>query len=153
MIVHVNPASLLMTVRLSVPASFINVDLEIEASFDLTLIAHGMGDKVFVLFCGEEDGRFRLCAEPLINNALSDDQAACTEWLLSALEALPDAAKTLLPACTRRVLDYGFEGGVEEIPFTCDVSPAHLGRMVTLDLSMRISVYPFREPDPSLMVE
>jgi len=41
-------------------ASFLNLDLEIDATTDLAPLAECLKDQVFVLYCGPSDSGFRL---------------------------------------------------------------------------------------------
>lgn len=132
----------------SVPASFLNLDLELESSSDLDPLAKELARSVFVLYCGPMEGGFKLSAEPVIGGALSTSAGACTEHFLSALESLSPAGAVLLQNCTSRVFDYGFDGGLEANPIHTDVGCTHLARMATLGIDLRITTYPYRAAEP-----
>ena len=53
-----------MSQAVSVAASFLNLDLELEASADLASIAESFARRVFVLYCGAAGSGFRLSVEP-----------------------------------------------------------------------------------------
>lgn len=126
------------------PPSFLNLDLEIDAAFDLADLAAHFAGKAFILFQGQTETEFHLTLEPLIDGALSADPAACTEHLLSAIEALPDAVRGLWHACDFRVFDYGFEGGYEAPPICMDLPAPVLARAAKAGLSIRFTLYPFQ---------
>lgn len=132
----------------SVAASFLNLDLELEASTDLTSIAESFDRRVFVLYCGEVGSGFRLSVEPVIDGSLSRDPIACTEYFLRLLEGLQQAHGDLWRSCSSRTFDYGFDGGLEENPFHTNLHADHLSRMANLGIELRITVYPYRASEP-----
>lgn len=134
----------MMSDKRSVAASFLNLDLEVEASADLTFIAESFGSKVYVLYAGEVEGGFRLSIEPIIDGSLSGDPMACTEHVLRLIEGLSAELKKLWQSCKSRTFDYGFDGGLEENPLHTNISSDHLARMANLGIDLRITVYPFR---------
>jgi hypothetical protein len=132
----------------SIAASFLNLDLELEASTDLAALAESFGGKVYVLYSGEVDGGFRLSIEPVIDGSLSGDPVACTEYFLLLIEGLSSEHKALWRSCKSKTFDYGFDGGLEESPLHTNISPDHLARMANLGLELRITIYPFRAAEP-----
>ncbi|MFN8849996.1 MAG: hypothetical protein ACK5W4_09890 [Inhella sp.] len=122
-----------------------NLDLEIEAAFDLEPLAKHFEGHAFVLFLGNTEAGFRLALEPLIKGELNADPVACTEHFLAVLEDLQGEAQVLWSACNSRVLDYGFDGGLEFPPIHIDLPALLLARSAKLGLCQRITVYPFRE--------
>lgn len=137
-----------MSQSLSVAASFLNLDLELEASTDLASIAVSFGRRVFVLYCGEAGSGFRLSVEPVIDGGLSGDPFACTEYFLGLLEGLQQQHGDLWRSCSSRTFDYGFDGGLEENPFHTKIHADHLARMASLGIELRITVYPYRASEP-----
>lgn len=128
----------------SAAASFINLDLELESDEDLAPLAAHFGNKVFVLHCEEDAGRFRLALEAVIRGALSEDAAACTEHFLTLLDALPPPLQALWQRCDRRVFDYGFEGGTDGPPCLALLGSDQLRRIAGFAADLRITVYPFQ---------
>nr|WP_295782066.1 hypothetical protein [Rhodoferax sp.] len=128
----------------SIAASFLNLDLELEASTDLAVIAESFGGRVYILYSGEVGGGFRLSIEPVIDGSLSGDPVACTEYFLLLIEGLSSEHKALWRSCTSKTFDYGFDGGLEESPLHTNIRPDHLARMANLGLELRITIYPFR---------
>ena len=137
-----------MSQSLSVSASFLNLDMELEASFDLAPLAESLGQNVFVLYCGETEGGYRLSVEPVIGGGLNGNPAACTEYFVSLLEDLSKDQKNIWQSCSSRMFDYGFDGGFEENPLHTDISLGHLARMAKLGIEVRITIYPFRGNEP-----
>ena len=137
-----------MSQSLSTPASFLNLDLELEAFTDLASIAESFGRRVFVLYCGDVGSGFRLSVEPIIDGGLSGDPHACTEYFLDLIEGLQRAHGDLWRSCSARVFDYGFDGGLEENPIQTNIPSHHLARMANLGIEFRITVYPYRASEP-----
>lgn len=126
-------------------ALFLNLDLEVDATFDLESLAKHFEGRAFVLFSGPIESRFRLTLEPLVNGTLNSDPVACTEHFLRILEALPKDLMDAWTSCTSRVLDYGFDGGLESPPLHVTLPASMLARTAKLGLALRITVYPFRD--------
>lgn len=127
-----------------VPATFLNLDLELEAAVDLAPLAACFGAKVFVLYCGKVGDGFRLSVEPVIEGKLGDDPLACTTYFLDLIDGLSTNEKALWKLCTSRTFDYGFDGGLEENPLQTNLELAYLTRIVKLGIQIRITVYPHR---------
>lgn len=129
----------------SYPASFINLDLEVHAVFDLTPIADFMINKTFVLFNGPTDSGFHLSLEPLIEGALSSDLVECTHHFIALLMALPPELKVLWRSSNSRVFDYGFEGGVECPPLSATLPADVLSKLALLEADVNITLYPWHK--------
>lgn len=129
----------------SSPAAFLNLDLEIDSSSDLSPLAAHLADQVFVLFCGEIDRGFRLVLEPTLTAPLSQDPLACTEHFLRLLSTLPEDLETLWRSATSRVFDYGVDGGLAQPPLETTIPADLLLAIAQLGAGMRVTVYPFRE--------
>ena len=137
-----------MSEAASVPASFINLDLELESSGELVELEEEPGRGAYVLHSGPIPGGYRLALEPLIDGTLNADPLACTEHFLSRIEALSPAALAVFSACASRVFDYGFDGGLEENPIRTDLSSGTLARVAALRIDIRITPYPYRAAEP-----
>ncbi|WP_316203432.1 hypothetical protein [Bradyrhizobium sp. SZCCHNS3051] len=123
---------------------FLNLDLVLTSSTDLTpLIAH-LDQSVHVLHHREHEQKFLLVLET--NETVSPHPITCTEQFLTVIEALSAPAKALWNGCTSRTFSYGFEGG-REFPALDTTIPADLLlRIATLGAAIDIAVYPFRNP-------
>ena len=87
--VDVKPQALSMSNLASSPASFLNLDLELECPVSLAPLARHFGNRVMVLHCGPGANGEHLSVEPLVGGQLNPDPAACTEHMLDLLEGLP----------------------------------------------------------------
>jgi hypothetical protein len=137
-----------MSETMSVPAVFINLDLELESSSDLAPLVKELGHQVFVLFCGQVSEGFRLTVEPLIDGSFNTSASACTEHFLALLEGLSPDGAAILRGCAVRVFDYGFDGGLDANPIHTDLCTSYLARMVALGIDIRITTYPYRAAVP-----
>lgn len=137
-----------MSEAASAPASFLNLDLELESDRELPVLEKELGRGSHILYSGPVPGGYRLALEPLVDGKLNADADACTEHFLSMLEALPDSGRAEFSACRSRVFDYGFDGGLEANPIRTDLSSGHVGRIAALGLTVRITTYPYRAAEP-----
>jgi hypothetical protein len=126
------------------PASFLNLDLELEASTSLEPLHDHLKPRSHILFSGKSKNGYRLALEPVIRGRLSGNASACTKRFLAALEALPSPLAKLLRQCKTKVFDYGFDGGLESGPLAVTLSNEQLSRISRLGIEVRITVYPYR---------
>jgi len=133
---------------MSAPASFINLDLELESSEELVALEEELRSGAYVLYSGPVPGGYRLALEPLIVGTLNGDPTSCTEHFLSKLEALSGTAHAKFLKCHSRIFDYGFDGGLEANPIQTDLCSRTLARMVALGIDLRITTYPYRAAEP-----
>lgn len=132
----------------SVPASFLNLDLELESSEELVALEEELRSGAYVLYSGPAPEGYRLALEPLIAGTLNGDSSSCTEHFLSRLEGLSGTARAEFVGCHSRVFDYGFDGGLEANPIRTDLSRGTLARMAALGIDVRITIYPYRAAEP-----
>jgi hypothetical protein len=125
-------------------ASFLNLDLELNAAASLSRLAKHLESSSYVLYNGVVKGSYRLCAEPAIDGNLSKSLRACTSHFLDVLETLPNDLAAIFKRCKSRVFDYGFDGGLESKPLSVNISASQLARIVRLGVQVRITVYPHR---------
>jgi hypothetical protein len=125
-------------------ASFLNLDLELRSSDDLSPLAKHLGKYAFILHNGKVKSTHLLCAEPLINGGLSRSIRDCTNYFLQVLETLPTEYSHYFHHCKSRVFDYGFDGGLEAKPLSVNISSGHIARISQLGIKIRLTVYPYR---------
>ena len=129
----------------SEPASFLNLDLEIESTTSLSRLGDHLKKSSYVLSVGRTRNGHRLTAEPVIRGRLSANAKACTKHFLDLLENLPEDLAKLFRRAKVRVFDYGFDGGLESNPIAIDISQEHLARIAQLGIEVRVTVYPYRK--------
>ena len=66
--------------------------------------------------------------------------------MIAAVEALPDELRSSWDRCSLRELDIGYDCGTHPWGFTQSLPPELLRRVAALDASLRITIYPEREP-------
>lgn len=117
-----------------------NVDLVLRADVDLSPLLAELGERVMSLNPGapHTEATLELDHEGGPNAAIN---AFC-----EVVESLSPAGRELWDRCRGRVLDAGFEAGVDPWPFTSDIEAATLGRAARLGASLKITIYPYREP-------
>src|SRR6266568_1316345 len=113
-------------------ASFLNLDLELNATARLSRLAKHLEGSAYILYNGAVKGSYRLCAEPVIGGNLSKSPRACTAHFLDVLEALPNDLAAIFRRCKSRVFDYGFDGGLESKPLAVNISASQLARIARL---------------------
>ena len=134
-----------MNKTLSSPAEFLNLDLELTSIVDLNpLVAH-FGNNVFVLINEENENGYFLCLEPIIEGTLSDNIENCINHFIQLVSELPNELIEIWNSCTLRVFDFGFDGGLEELPLHTTITAESLNKIVHINAEIRITIYPFRE--------
>lgn len=137
-----------MTTLEKCATSFINLDLELLSPLNLTPIKDHWGSSVFPLTCDFFESDFYLCVEPILSEEASNTVYYCTEAMLHVLEHLPIEYKILLDSYTSRVFDYGFDVGANDTPlFQIELSPSQLARIAALDITIRVTIYPYSPND------
>ena len=129
----------------SEPASFLNLDLEIESATSLSRLGDHLKRSSYVLCVERTRKGYRLAAEPVIRGRLSTNARACTKHFLDLLENLPEDLAKLFRRTKVRVFDYGFDGGLESKPIAIDISNKQLARIAQLGIDVRVTVYPYRK--------
>lgn len=136
--------------QVSVPASFLNLDLELKSATSLDAFVQHLAGEVFVLINEKVDGLYFLGLEPIIDGSLCSDLEECTRYFLELLNTLPTEMRAVWNNCTSRVFDYGFDGGVESIPLSTTLSTKSLFEIAQLGAEIRITIYPYREQNEGL---
>lgn len=137
-----------MSKAASAPAFFLNLDLEMESSTDLSQLAVELGRRAIVLYRGPILNGYRLSLEPDIDGRLDADPALCTEHFLGMLESLTAKCAEEFRGCRSRVFDYGFDGGLESNPIHTELTSRQLARIAALGVDVRITIYPYRAGEP-----
>lgn len=127
------------------PATFVNLDLEIQSEESLNPLAEYLSDCAFVLYNGETDEGYELTVEPILDGKLSEDPGSCTDEFLRLLDSLPDQLVALFRRCRSRIFDYGFDGGLEAAPLAASLAAEQLSRIAAWGIDLRVTVYPYRE--------
>jgi hypothetical protein len=132
----------------SAPAFFLNLDLEMESSTDLSQLAEELGRRAILLYHGPILNGYRLSLEPAIDGTVNADAAMCTEHFLGMLESLTANCAEEFRGCRSRVFDYGFDGGLEANRIHAELTSSQLARIAALGVDVRITIYPYRADEP-----
>lgn len=139
---------------------FLNVDLDIKSSSDLSLIASFLGDRVWILYNDiiAPGGLYLLSLEPNPKREISNNPERYIRYLVDLIDSLPPNLMKLWNKSASRVFDIGFRGGVvpqsesndecQEIKvYKADLSPKIAAKLSRLRATIRITVYPYN-PEP-----
>ncbi len=122
---------------------YLNVDLDLEAPFDLGELAHALGS-VFVLHQTHESPF--VCSLELADDDLNFDDTL-TGWI-GRIEALDPSACSAWQRCTKRVLSLGVQSGLGPSSIHYDV-PSHLvARLAAIGASLELTIYGARYQAP-----
>lgn len=129
---------------------FLNVDLELESTSDLSPLSQHFGEEVCVLFGGWVGERYVLSLEttsetPCPSGALDAD--AVIHDFIALVSALPLPLRSLWDGCCSRVFDIGIDAGTAPFPFRQDVPEVTLQNASSVGAALRITVYPYA-PEP-----
>jgi hypothetical protein len=69
--------------------------------------------------------------------------------MVAVVESLGEAHRSVWQGCTRREFNIGYDCGAEPWAFNQGLSCALLGRIAAVGASLRFTLYPNREPNPS----
>jgi hypothetical protein len=125
--------------------AYVNTDLELKSTDDLALlVAAFTAAKLFALHVtlGDDGVWFAV----LETETQYDEPGANIAAMLAVIEALPDEARLAWAGCVLREFNIGYDCGTQPRGFTQALSSDLLRRVATLAASVRITIYPDREP-------
>jgi hypothetical protein len=127
--------------------TYCNTDLDLTSVDDLRELAAAFkAAGVFSLHVTKvDDGLWYACLE-------TDHQYVEPEpnidAMVAAVESLPPTLRATWDGCSKREFNIGYDCGDEPWSFNQGLSAELLGRMATSGGSLRITLYPDREPQP-----
>lgn len=125
--------------RAKPPAGFCNVDLEIESSSRLDLLADELGQSLMILYAGPGQGkRHLLCVESWREGRTAD---ATVHLLCSAVERCSKRAREVWSRAKHKKFDVGYRlpNGVRAVRVALE--PATLARIVGLGATVAFTCY------------
>lgn len=128
-------------------ATFINLDLLLEANFDLRPLANALeANGLFAL--GEATFRGGSWRITLQSGGLPTTPEQAATHILTAIEELEDLHRISWEGCTSRCLDFGYQGCDE--PFESSFSIGHdlLARIAGTGAKMAMTIYRGGKPGP-----
>ena len=120
--------------------NFLNIDLDIEAKEDASLIVKEFDGRVSVMREGFENGLYHASFE----TPYSDEDTIIEEYA-SLINGLSSEAKRLWQKCTKRSFDFGYELGEGSIASQVKISEKSISTLSRLGGSVVITIYP---PEP-----
>ena len=120
---------------------YLNTDLDLTSPLDLThlvsvLEAAGVPP---LHSASREDGLWYATCETAEQFSAPEPNIAA---IVAAVEGLPDQARALWSACTRRELNIGFDCGAKPWAFNTGLSSDLLAKVAAIGASLRITLYP-----------
>lgn len=119
-------------------ARFLNIDLDLESTEDLSLIVSEFGNDVIVMRYETENGLSSASFE--IARDMNGADSIFTEYF-RLVDCLSDAARHAWDACGKRVFDLGFSGGTEPHAIHELLREETLQELARLGGSIAITVY------------
>ena len=128
------------------PAGFLNVDLEIESSKPLDLLAEVLGKALVVLYSGPREGsRHFLSLESMQCCPLNPD--AAVQDLCKAIERLPASGRKIWNRASRKTFDIGYELASECRSVQVTLKPETIRRIVTVGATIAFTCYRREDTD------
>jgi hypothetical protein len=122
-------------------ASFINVDLDIEAPHDLAPLVEALGAQVSDLHTGPLGDGFQSHLEIALREDLPSDADATIQEFVKLLRQLPLAAKKLWDGATQRDFNIGIQAGTHPHAFMFALTAQTLADVVQLGAQVVMTVY------------
>jgi hypothetical protein len=124
---------------------YLNTDLDLTSTDELTALtsAFETGGCFSLHVTRGDDGAWYATFETDEQHAEPEPNIAT---MLAVVESMPGPLRAIWDACTRREFNIGYDCGAEPWAFNQGLSAALLGRMAAAGASLRVTIYPDREP-------
>jgi hypothetical protein len=124
---------------------YLNTDLDLTSSDDLTPLAALFQTRgVFPLHVTHgEDGLWYATLEVLGQHAEPEPNIAV---MVAVAESLDEPHRSVWLRCAQREFNIGYDCGAEPWAFNQGLSSGLLGRIAAVGASLRVTLYPYREP-------
>ncbi len=128
---------------------YLNTDLDLTSAADLTALAAALesGGVPPLHVTRDDDGLWYATFETQEQHTEPGPNIAA---MLAVVETLSPSLRAAGTGCTRREFNIGYDCGEEPWAFNQGLSAELLGRMAAAGASLRITLYPDREPDPPI---
>ena len=119
---------------------FLNLDLEIILSEPLTMLADYLDERAVLLLHETVDGLHHVSAEVACGgNDLTPQLAA--QKMLTMIDSLPADQELLFTSATKRVFDFGVQGGCITGPYRAELRSEILDETHEKNIDMKITLY------------
>lgn len=124
-------------------SSFLNVDLDVEASFDLAPLVEALGDRVSNMYTGPGAAGFETHLELSGELVMPASADVAIRGFVTLLTALPSSARKLWDDATKREFNIGIQGGVTPRAFELALDAATIADIARLGARIGVTVYAF----------
>jgi len=124
---------------------YLNTDLDLTSTHDLTVLAAAFeAAGVFCLHVSQgQDGPWCACFETDVQHGEPEPNIA---EILTVVERLDPPLRSVWAGCSLREFNIGYDCGLKPWAFNHGLSANLLGRMAAAGVSLRVTLYPEREP-------
>ena len=123
-------------------ADFINIELEVRDSSDLSKLAAAFGKKFSVNYCGQlSRGKYLLSGALAENGRWSSSPDAIAAGLCRMIKGLKSPAKKIWSKASDRVFDVGFDATIDRSPIVNLFSHSVVTDIGKLGARIAVSVY------------
>jgi hypothetical protein len=120
---------------------FLNVDLDVEAPYDLASFVEALGEKVFDLHTGPLEAGFQTHLELSGEAIRHEDAEAAISGFVKLLTQLAPDTKRLWDGATKRDFNIGIQGGTKPHAFVFALLPQTLAAVAHLGARVVMTVY------------
>jgi hypothetical protein len=131
----VRPVATLMDIQ------YVNTDLEIESSQDVSRIVEEFGEDVSVLFHGTIKS-YRAASFEIQGISREADDAI--NYFCSLIESFHEDVRGIWDKCVSRVFNIGYESGDSPNSYTSELRASTIQRLAKIGASVVITIYPTR---------
>jgi hypothetical protein len=125
---------------------FVNIDMELSSSEDLSPIANELDGKIYVLQNKFEGEDYKLSFECSLNE---DQPSNVLAQYVKLINGLSENSKDLLKKCNSRILDLGYESGMGSV-LSNSIPSAVISDLVTLKFDFVVTIYPVDENEAEI---
>lgn len=118
---------------------YLNTDLIIESSDDLTPIADDFRDDVIVMYNGKW-GKVNRAAFEIAG--IHSDANETIQYFCMLVEGLDKKLRSIWDSCFSKVFDIGYESGTSPQNYSSVIRPETLKRVAGIGAAIEITIYP-----------
>ena len=121
---------------------FLNVDLDIQSSQDISLMLKELGENIFVLHHEQQENYYLARLEINIDAPNADETINC---FCDLIENLSKDSRKIWDDCFSKTFDIGYESGNKPNYFTSKINSITIKRIANIDAGLNITIYPIRK--------